>query len=132
MRPVTLALFFCITCFSTLAQDKTLYQRLGGQPAVESIVKNTLGRFLADARINKRFAYSNADNLIAAWMNIICNKTGGDCKEPKNKKKIKITQAEWEAGIEDITQTLDFFYVPKKEKTELLEVINSLREKYFD
>ena len=38
---------------TALAQDKTLYERLGGQPAISAVVDEFAGIVLKDDRINR-------------------------------------------------------------------------------
>jgi len=40
------------------AAKKTLYERLGGQPAVQAVASGLVDRILADNRINKWFAHA--------------------------------------------------------------------------
>ena len=44
------------TAPAAAAPAPTLYQRLGGQPAIEAVVDGFLANVVADARINKFFA----------------------------------------------------------------------------
>ena len=39
----------------------TLYQRLGGMPAIQAVVDDFVGRILADDRVNHYFAHAAAD-----------------------------------------------------------------------
>ena len=114
-----------------LSQDKSLYERLGGQPAIEAVVKDFAGRVLADARVNKKFAKSNAPRLVKNLTDFVCNATGGPCKYTglsmkKSHKKMGTTQGEFNALVEDLVATLDSFKVPAKEKGELLAALGPL------
>src|SRR5262245_34612664 len=62
----TLVLGLCLlTIFSVtgFAQQKSLYERLGGQPAVSAVVDDFAQNVLADTRINKKFAKSDPARL---------------------------------------------------------------------
>ena len=111
----------------TLADEakKTLYERLGGQPAVEAVVKDFAGRVLADERINKKFAKSNADRLVKNLTDFVCVATSGPCKYTGNDmhkahKGMGVTHGEFNALVEDLGATLDKFTVPEQEKSEVL------------
>ena len=122
-----LVLAFAITGFS----QKSLYARLGGQPAIEAVVKDFGGRVLADARINKKFAKSDANRLIKNLTDFVCVATGGPCKYTgrdmkKSHKNMAVTQGEFNALVEDLSTTLDKFKVPAKEKGELLGALAPL------
>ena len=125
---IFVVLVFAISAFS---QEKSLYERLGGQPAVEAVVKDFAGNVLADTRINKKFAKSNADRLIKNLTDFVCNATGGPCKYTgqsmkKSHKSMGVTTGEFNALVEDLVKTLDKFNVPAKEKGELLAALGPL------
>ena len=125
---IFVVLVFTISAFS---QQKSLYDRLGGQPAVEAVVKDFAGNVLADARINKKFAKSNAARLVKNLTDFVCNATGGPCaytglSMKKSHKKMGVTTGEFNALVEDLVKTLDKFNVPAKEKGELLAALGPL------
>jgi hemoglobin len=125
---ILVVLAFAISGF---AQQKSLYDRLGGQPAIEAVVKDFAGNVLADARINKKFAKSNADRLVKNLTDFVCNATGGPCKYTgqsmkKSHKNMGVTTGEFNALVEDLVKTLDKFKVPEKEKGELLAALGPL------
>lgn len=43
--------------------DKSLYDRLGGKPAITAVVEDFVGRVAADSRINGKFATTNIPRL---------------------------------------------------------------------
>ena len=46
-------------CFAqTTVPTKSLYDRLGGQPAVQAVASGLVDKILADARVNKWFAHA--------------------------------------------------------------------------
>lgn len=113
------------------SQQKSLYDRLGGQPAVEAVVKDFAGTVLADARINKKFARSNADRLIKNLTDFVCMAAGGPCKYTGRDMKMAhknmgVTKGEFAALAEDLSATLDKFKVPAKEKGELMAAVAPL------
>jgi len=123
--------FILLVSMSSFAQDKSLYERLGGQPAVEAVVKDFAGRVLADARINKKFARSNADRLVKNLTDFVCSATGGPCKYmglsmKDSHRNMSVTQGEFDALVGDLVATLDKFNVPAKEKGELLGALGPL------
>lgn len=123
-----LVLAFSAVSFS---QEKSLYERLGGQPAVEAVVKDFAGRVLADERINKKFAKSNADRLVTNLIDFVCAGTGGPCQYKglsmkQSHKKMGVTNGEFNALVEDLVATLDKFSVPQKERDNLLKVLGPM------
>lgn len=110
---------------------KSLYERLGGEPAVSAVVEDFAGRVLADTRINAKFAKSDAARLVANLKAFVCSATGGPCKYQGNTMKaahqnMGVTQGEFGALVEDLVATLDKFKVPDKEKGELLAALGPL------
>jgi len=46
-------------CAGAMTEQKPLYGRLGGKPAIQAVVDDFIGNVAADGRINKRFANAN-------------------------------------------------------------------------
>jgi hemoglobin len=114
------------------AQTKSLYERLGGKEAISAVVEDFAGNVLADTRINKKFAKSDAPRLLANLKDFVCFATGGPCKYTglsmkDSHKNMGTTGGEFTALVEDLIKTLDKFRVPEKEKNELLGALASLR-----
>src|SRR5262249_34468580 len=66
------------------ARKKSLYDRLGGQPAIQAVASGLVDRILADNRINKWFAHAGSTpEAKAAYLSkltaFICQATGGPC-----------------------------------------------------
>jgi hemoglobin len=120
-----------------VAADKTLYERLGGQPAIEAVIDEFLKNVLADDRINARFANAATDPAAAKHLrqmliDQVCEATGGPCKYTgKNMVEshagMNITEAEFDALVEDLVKALDKFSVPEKEKNELLGALGAMK-----
>jgi hemoglobin len=121
-----------VFAFATVGfAQKSLYERLGGQPAIEAVVKDFAGNVLADARINKKFAKSDANRLVKNLTDFVCMATGGPCKYTGQSmkaahKNMGTTQGEFNALAEDLTKTLNKFQVPAKEQGELMAAIGPL------
>ena len=58
---------------------KSLYDRLGGKPAIASVVEDFVGRVAADSRINGKFANVNIPRLKTMLTEQICQASGGPC-----------------------------------------------------
>jgi hypothetical protein len=46
----------CASGMKDTTAQKTLYERLGGKPAIQAVVDDFVGNVAADTRINQRFA----------------------------------------------------------------------------
>ena len=117
----------CQTMPSGMRQ-KSLYDRLGGQPALVAVVANVA----ADNRINGMFAGTDIPRLKRLLVEQICAGTGGPCKYTGRDMKtahrgMKVTDAHFNALVEDLVKTLDKFKVPAKEKGELLAILGPMR-----
>lgn len=124
--------FILLASVGSQARAKSIYERLGGQPASEVVVKDFAGRVLAEARINKKFAKSDPARLIKNLTDFVCKATGGPCtytgRDMKTAdRKMGTTAGEFKALVEDLVATLDKFKVPAKEKGELLAALGPLK-----
>lgn len=113
------------------AKEKSLYERLGGQPAINAVVDDFAGRALADTRINAKFAKSDPGRLVANLKTFMCKATGGPCVYKGQTmaaahKNMGVTDGEFGALVEDLSASLDKFNVPAKEKGELLGALAPL------
>ena len=112
--------------------NKSLYDRLGGKPAIQAVVDDFIGNVAADARINKRFANANVPRLKTMLVDQICEASGGPCKYTGASmldahRGMNISDAEFTALVEDLVKSLDKFKVPSQEKTELLTALGGMK-----
>jgi hemoglobin len=112
--------------------EKSLYDRLGGKPAITAVVDDFIGNVAGDARINKRFADANIPQLKTMLVDQICQATGGPCTYKGQTmlaahKGMKITDAEFTALVEDLVKSLDKFKVGGPEKNELLSALGGMK-----
>jgi len=111
----------------------TLYQRLGGLNAIQAVVDDFVARVVSDPRINMRFANANIPLLKRRLVDQICQATGGHCSYMGLDMKtahagMGITNAEFDALVEDLVATLDKFRVGEAEKNELLALLGPMRK----
>jgi len=113
---------------------KSLYERLGGMEAIKAVVDDFMGNLAADERVNKKFAKSgmNGPRVRLHLIEQVCEATGGPCKYTgldmkKAHKNMRVTEGEFNAGVEDLVKALDKFNVPAAEKNELLGILGSLK-----
>jgi hemoglobin len=112
--------------------EKTLFDRFGGMAAIEAVIDDFLGNVLADDRINKRFAETDAANLRKQLIDQVCEAAGGPCKYTgkdmvEAHKDMNVTDAEFDALVEDLVRSLDAKGVGSSEKNELLGVLGPMR-----
>jgi hemoglobin len=119
-----LALGAC-TMHDTHKEQASLYDRLGGKPAIEAVIGQFLQNVVADDRINAFFANVDAADLQAKLVDQICEASGGPCTYTgrdmaKTHKGLGITDGHFNSLVEDLVAALDQFNVPEREKNELL------------
>lgn len=117
---------------TSVSADQSLYERLGGKAAITSVVDDFVANVAADARINARFANTDIPHLKQMLVDQICQATGGPCTYTGKSmvdahKGMKITEADFNALVEDLTKSLDKFSVPEREKTELLTALGGMK-----
>jgi hemoglobin len=114
-------------------QEKPLYDRLGGKPAITAVVDDFTARVAADRRINRFFANTDVPTFKAKLVDQICEASGGPCRYTGKDMKtahagMGITDADFNALVEDLVATLDKFKVPDKEKGELLSALGPMKK----
>ena len=120
------------TATTTVAAEPSLYDRLGGQGAITSVVDDFVANVAADARINARFAKTDIPHLKQMLVDQICQATGGPCtytgkSMPDAHRGMKITDADFTALVEDLTKSLDKLKVAEREKNELLSALGGMK-----
>lgn len=118
------------------AQEKSLYQRLGGYDAVAAVTDDMIGRLAADPQLGKFLKGLSDDSkkkLRQHFVDFLCNATGGPCLYTGRDMRtshagLGITEADWNASVVDLTATLDKFKVPAKEKQEVLSAVSGLKK----
>ncbi len=114
------------------ADNRSLFDRLGGLDAITAVVDAFVANVAADERINKFFEKTDIPNLKKMLVDQICGATGGPCEYVGKDMKtvhtgMKITEDQWNATIEDLVKALDGAGVQQKEKDELLGALGGLK-----
>ena len=111
---------------------RSLYDRLGGKPAITAVVDEFVARLAADARINARFANADLPHLRAMLTEQICQATGGPCRYTGKDMKtahvgMQISGADFDALVGDLQGALDKFKVPAPEQHDLLGALAGMK-----
>jgi len=127
---LTFALAACQSMMSL--PQKSLYDRLGGQPAITAVVDDFVANVAADSRINGFFARTDIPRLKRLLVEQICAGTGGPCTYTGRTMQaahrgMNITDAQFTALVEDLQKTLVKFKVPEKEQGDLLAVLGPMK-----
>lgn len=115
----------------------TLYARLGGNAAITAVIDDFIGKVAADSRINAFFAAAAADpaRLNRLKLNLV-NQVGQASGGPEKysgldmktaHKGMKITDAQFNALVEDLQASLVKFKVESRTKIQLLTALGGMR-----
>ncbi len=112
--------------------DASLYDRLGGKPAITAVVDDFVGRVAKDSRINGKFANADIPRLKSLLVDQICQASGGPCTYSGRDMKtahagMGISGDEFDALVSDLVATLNTFKVGDREKTELLGALGPMK-----
>ena len=112
---------------------KSLYDRLGGKPAITAVVDQFVANVAADQRINSRFATTDLPKLKGHLVDQVCQATGGPCRYQGREMKathlgMRISSADFGALVQDLVAALDTFKVPAGEKGELLALLGPMKK----
>lgn len=123
--------------FCAQAAEKSLYERLGGQPAVQAVASGLVDRILADNRVNKWFTHAaaskqNTDAYKAQLATFLCVGFGGPCKYTGPDmtmvhKGRSVTSEAFDAVVGDLVAELNELKVPAKEQREVMTIVGSLK-----
>jgi hemoglobin len=114
----------------------SLYKRLGGREGISLVVGDFTANMAADPRVNERFKGMKPEALEKFRSNLadqICDAAGGPCSYLGKDMKaahagMKITEAEWNATVENLTKALDKNNVDAKAKQELLAALGPMKK----
>ena len=136
-KRVVTALAVCISLFgcanmNAAERNASLYDRLGGKPAITAVVDDFVGNVAADSRINGFFARTNIPRLKAQLVEQICAGSGGPCTYSGRDMRsahagMGVTDAHFNALVEDLVKSLDKLKVPEREKNELLGLLGPMK-----
>ena len=120
---------------SSESRAPSLYKRLGGREGIATVVEAFVGNMAGDPRVSERFKGMKGPEIEKFKSNLsdqICDATGGPCsylgRDMKTTHKgMKITEAEWNATVENLGKALDKNKVGAKEKQELVGVIAPMK-----
>lgn len=131
---VVLIVVGCAT-MEPVKTERTLYQRLGGREGISQVVADFVAFLVADNRVSARFKDmkpADVERLKSNAADQVCAAAGGPCqylgKDMKTAhREMKITEAEWNATVEDLIKALDKNKVPAKEKNELIGLLAPMK-----
>src|SRR3972149_2904010 len=116
----------------------SLYERLGGVYSIATVVDDFINRIMVDPRLNANPRVDEAHHRVSPAgfkylvTEMVCWAAGGPQlytgrSMRDSHKDLMITDAEWQAFLEDFQQTLDKFSVPQSEQEELKAIVASTK-----
>jgi len=118
------------------AEDKSLYQRLGGYDAITAVSDEFIARLATDDQ-EKRFfiGFSNDSKarIRQHLVDLVCKSTGGPCVYIGRDMKTAhagagVTKADWDHSLKIFGEVLNKFKVPEKEQQELAALLTPLEK----
>lgn len=118
---------------SDRARSTSLYERLGGTTAISAVVDRFVANVAGDRRINGRFATTDIPRLKRHLVDQICVASGGPCTYTGRDMKtthggMRISNADFNALVEDLVAALNHFQVPPSEQKELLGLLSPMEK----
>ncbi|HZQ11331.1 MAG TPA: group 1 truncated hemoglobin [Pseudolabrys sp.] len=118
------------------AQDKSLYQRLGGYDAIAAVTDEFIGRLATDEQEKRFFIGFSADSKARIRQHIVdflCKAAGGPCVYIGRDMKTAhagsaISKADWDRSVKILIEVLGKFKVPDKEQHELFAMLVPLEK----
>ena len=125
----------CVAAAAVATPPVSLYRRLGGREGIALVVGDFVTNMVGDARVNERFKALKGPDVEKLKSNLadqICDATGGPCsylgRDMKTTHKgMNISEAEWNATVENLTKALDKHNVGAKEKQELIGALAPMK-----
>ena len=122
--------------------EKSLYDRLGGKPAITAVVDEFVARVAADQRINGFFAAAASDPMrLAAFkgklVDQICAASGGPCTYTGKDMKtahtdMGIQTADFNAVVENLQHAMDAEGVPFRTQNKVLAKLAPMKRKIVE
>ena len=110
--------------------------RLGGREGIALVVDDFVANMVADSRVNGRFKGMQPPAVFKLKSNLsdqICEAAGGPCSYVGRDMKtthtgMKITEAEWNATVENLTRAMAKHKVGSKEQQELIAILAPMKQ----
>jgi hemoglobin len=117
----------------------SLYDRLGGVYNIATVVDDLIDRIMVDPRLNANPRVDEAHHRVAPAgfkflvTEMVCWAAGGPQQYSgrpmgDSHRDLMITEAEFQAFMDDFQQTLDKFQVPQAERDELNAIVESTKD----
>ncbi|HJT97105.1 MAG TPA: group 1 truncated hemoglobin [Rhodanobacteraceae bacterium] len=113
-------------------KSDALYRALGGTDGIAGVVDAALAEIHGDLRINMLFEKTDMADLRRLLIEQICAATGGPCEYTGRSMEeahsgLHLTDADFDAFVEDLVRAMDAGKVPKDLQKQLLDLLGPMR-----
>jgi hemoglobin len=130
----------CLFAATAGAEEKSLYQRLGGYDAIAAVSDEFIARLATDDQEKRFFIGFSTDSKMRIrqlLVDLVCKSTGGPCVYIGRDMKTAhagagITKADWDHSLKIFGEVLNKFKVPDKEQQELAALLLPLEKDVVD
>lgn len=131
-RLYPLVFIFLISGCQTAPSNPTLYQQLGGMPAIESIAGNFVYEIGYDQQIVKHFEETNLDRFYGKMIEHLCMVTNGPCEYTGDSMQVvhegmDISEAEFNRVVELLIHAMNRSEIPVRLQNQILARLAPLR-----
>lgn len=110
-----------------------LYERFGGKPAISAVVNDFVDLVGQDRRVIHQVAPERVPWVKDRLVEQLCQGSGGPCTYTGRDMKtthtdMGISNAEFDAVIDDLVKTLDKYKVGEREKHDVLALLEPMRK----
>jgi hemoglobin len=132
----SLILVVALGSAAAFAQEKSLYQRLGGYDAIAAVSDEFISRLATDDQEKRFFVGFSSDSkthIRQLFVDLVCKVTGGPCAYVGRDMKtahagIGITKADWDHSLKIFGEVLSKFKVGDKEQQDLAALLGPLEK----
>lgn len=112
--------------------SQSLYDQLGGKPAIAKVIDSFIGHVAGDKRINGFFANANIPHLKMELVNQLCAGTGGPCQYTGQSMKaahkgMGVKSADFNALVEDLQAAFADNNVPTGLGNQVLAILAPMK-----
>ena len=118
------------------AQEKSMYQRLGGYDAIAAVSDEFIARLATDDQEKGFFIGFSDDSKMhirQLLVDLVCKSAGGPCYYMGRDMKTAhagagIAKADWDRSLGIFVEVLNKFIVPEKEQKDLAALLSPLEK----
>jgi hemoglobin len=143
---MTMIRIVCIRVFAMLAvvlfaatvkaEERSLYQRLGGYDAIAAVSDEFIARLATDDQEKRFFIGFSSDSkarIRQHLVDLVCKSTGGPCVYTARDMKTAhagagVSKADWDHSLKILGEVLNKFKVLEKEQQELAALLLPLEK----